>query len=346
MEKAEFYSLYGKVPKAELHIHIEAVISRESIKKLYFKTKGKEFTSQEMDSLFSYSDLNGFISAFLQVQDLFTEVSDFDLVFDDLKSFLLRNGITHCEAFFAPSAFLKKGFSYKEMTENFQKNLKKIKDETGITVWLLGDVSRTFGLENAEKNLELFASNPFEGFIGIGLGGAESKGPAKDFAPVFSKALSMGLHAVAHAGEDVDSPSIWDAIQLCHSERIGHGITAIQDKKLMDYCAENRIPFEVAPTSNVFTKKYVKSLEEHPFRKFFDCGMLVTLNTDDPLFFGAELLDEYWNLYTKMNFTHSELKQVIINSFLASFLPEEQKNHFIELVENIWNTEIHKIEAK
>ena len=74
--------------------------------------------------------------------------------------------------------------------------------------------------------------------------------------------------------------------------------------------------------------------------------MLVTLNTDDPLFFGAELLDEYWNLYTKMNFTHSELKQVIINSFLASFLPEEQKNHFIELVENIWNTEIHKIEAK
>lgn len=336
MEKNEFYSKYKAIPKAELHIHIEAVVSLDSIKKLYLKMNGCEFSDESLKELFSYSDLNGFIKAFLKVQDLFIEVSDFDLVFEDLKNYLLRNGITHCEAFFAPSAFIKKGFDYKEMTKNFEKNLKKIKDETGITVWLSGDVSRTFGLENAENNLKMFLENPFEGFIGIGLGGTESKGPSKEFAPVFKKAFDAGLHAVAHAGEDVDAFSIWDAINDCKAERIGHGITAIQDEKLMEYCAEKQIPFEIAPTSNVFTKKYVKSLETHPFRKFFDKGLLVTLNTDDPLFFGVELLDEYYNIYSKMNFTDEELKQVIKNSFKASFLSEEEKQKALKSVDEAW----------
>lgn len=336
MEKSEFYSVYKSIPKAELHIHIEAVMSRKTIKKLYFKTHGKEFTKEEMDSLFSYSDLNGFIGAFLQVQSLFTEVDDFDFIFEDLKNYLLRNGIAYCEAFFAPSAFIKKGFSYPEMTKNFEKNLKNIKSETGIDVRLLGDVSRTFGLETAEKNLEMFLKNRFDGFIGIGLGGAESKGPAKDFAPVFKKAKEAGLHAVAHAGEDEDAYSIWDTLNLCAAERIGHGVTAIQDEKLMQFCAERKIPFEIAPTSNVFTKKYVKNLKSHPVRTFFDKGMTVTINTDDPLFFGAELLDEYYNLYSEMNFSHEELKKIIENSFEASFLSEKEKSKFIAKADKAW----------
>jgi len=339
MNKSEFYSFLKTVPKAELHIHIEAVISRDSIKKLYLKKNGKKFSEKALKELFNYSDLNGFIAAFIEVQNLFTEVSDFDLVFDDLKNYLVRNGITHCEAFFAPSSFIKKGFSYEEMTKNFEKNLKKIKKETGITVWLLGDVSRTFGLDNASKNLDMFLANKFDGFIGIGLGGAESKGPSKDFAPVFERALKEGFHAVAHAGEDVGPQSIWDAIQLCHSERIGHGISAIQDEKLMDKCVKEQIPFEVAPTSNVFTKKYVKTLSEHPFRPFFDRGMLVTLNTDDPLFFGVELLDEYWNLHKSMKFKMDEIKQVVINSFKASFLSDSEKEKAVKSVENAWKVE-------
>ena len=99
-------------------------------------------------------------------------------------------------------------------------------------------------------------------FIGIGLGGAEQKGPCKDFGPVFEKALADKFHAVAHAGEDVGPESIWDALQICHAERIGHGITSVQDSKLVEYLAEKKIPVEVAPTSNVFTKKYVKTMEE------------------------------------------------------------------------------------
>ena len=123
MNKSEFYEFFKKIPKAELHIHIEAVMSRDTIKKLYLKKNGAEFSDSEIKELFSYSDLNGFIAAFLKVKDLFTEVSDFDLIFDDLKNYLVRNGVAHCEAFIAPSAFIKKGFRYAEMTKNLEKNL-------------------------------------------------------------------------------------------------------------------------------------------------------------------------------------------------------------------------------
>ena len=336
MNKSEFYSFFKKIPKAELHIHIEAVMSRETIKKLYFKKNAVEFSDEEIKKLFSYSDLNGFIAAFLQVQDLFSEVSDFDLIFEDLKNYLLRNGIVHCEAFFAPSAFIKKGFSYSEMTKNFEKNLKKIKKETGITVWLMGDVSRTFGLENAENNYKMFRENPFEGFIGIGLGGAESKGPSKDFGPVFEKALADKYHAVAHAGEDVGPESIWDALKICHAERIGHGITSVQDSELLKYLADSKVPVEVCPTSNVFTKKYVKRMAEHPVREMFDKGVSVTIGTDDPIFFGAELLDEYWNLYSKLKFSKDEMKQIVLNSFEDSFLAKNEKEQYKSLVEKNW----------
>ena len=336
MNKSEFYKFFKDIPKAELHIHIEAVMSRDTIKKLYLKKNGVEFSDSEIKKLFSYSDLNGFIAAFLHVQDLFTEVSDFDLIFEDLKNYLLRNGVVHCEAFFAPSAFIKKGFDYAEMTKNFEKNLKKIKDETGITVWLLGDVSRTFGLENAENNYKMFKEHPFDGFIGIGLGGAEQKGPSKEFGPVFEKAIADKYHAVAHAGEDVGPESIWDALRICHAERIGHGITSVQDPELVKYVRENKIPIEVCPTSNVFTKKYVKKMAEHPVREMFDKGIPVTIATDDPIFFGAELLDEYWNLYSKLHFSKKDMKQIVINSFDDSFLPNDKKESFKAKVEQNW----------
>ena len=326
MNKKEFYSFFKSVPKAEIHIHLEAVMSRDTIKALYLKKNGVEFTEEEIEQWFSYDNLNGFIQTFLKVQELFTSVDDF-----------VRNGVVHCEAFFAPSAFIKKGFDYKLMTENFSRNCAKIKKDTGITVKLLGDVSRTFGLENAENNYKMFRENPFDSFIGIGLGGAEAKGPSREFGPVFKKAAADGYHAVAHAGEDVGPESIWDALKICHAERIGHGITACQDNELMTYLADNKIPLEICPTSNTFTKAVVKKLEEHPLRTFFDKGILVTVNTDDPIFFGVELLDEYYNIHKKLNFTETELKQIILNGFDASVLSASEKNKFKADVEKAFS---------
>ncbi|MDE7140047.1 MAG: adenosine deaminase [Treponemataceae bacterium] len=336
MEKAAFYAFLKAIPKAEIHLHIEAVISKASIKELSRKKNGAELTDAELEDLFSYADLNGFIAAFLKVQDMFSEVADFDLVFADLQQYITDNGISYAEVFFAPSAFIKKGFAYGDIMQNFSTNIAKIKAETGVDVKVLVDVSRTFGLENAEKNLDMLLAHRIPAVIGIGLGGAESKGPCKDFGPVFERARANGLKTVAHAGEDVDAWSIRDAIDVLHAARIGHGITAIQDETLMERLKSERIPLEVAPTSNVFTKKYVPSFEQHPIRAFFDKGLLVTVNTDDPLFFKVSLLDEYWNLHSKLHFTEDEIKQLVLNSFAATFLSDDEKNAWAKKVEASW----------
>lgn len=336
MEKEAFYTFLKAIPKAEIHLHIEAVISRDSIKALSRKKNGTEMTDAELDRLFSYEDLNGFIAAFLEVQNMFSEVADFDLVFADLRQYLADNGIAYAEVFFAPSAFVKKGFDYGDIMANFDRNIAKIKAETGVDVKVLVDVSRTFGLENAEKNLDMLLAHRIPAVIGIGLGGAESKGPCKDFGPVFERARANGLKTVAHAGEDVDAWSIRDALDVLHAARIGHGITAIQDEALMERLKDERIPLEVAPTSNVFTKKYVPSFEQHPIRAFFDRGLLVTVNTDDPLFFKVSLLDEYWNLYSRLHFTEDDIRQLVLNGFAASFLPDGEKKAWAEKVEASW----------
>lgn len=336
MEKEAFYTFLKAIPKAEIHLHIEAVISRDSIKALSRKKNGTEMTDAELDRLFSYEDLNGFIAAFLEVQNMFSEVADFDLVFADLRQYLADNGIAYAEVFFAPSAFVKKGFDYGDIMANFDRNIAKIKAETGVDVKVLVDVSRTFGLENAEKNLDMLLAHRIPAVIGIGLGGAESKGPCKDFGPVFERARANGLKTVAHAGEDVDAWSIRDALDVLHAARIGHGITAIQDEVLMERLKDEHIPLEVAPTSNVFTKKYVPSFEQHPIRAFFDRGLLVTVNTDDPLFFKVSLLDEYWNLHSRLHFTEDDIRQLVLNGFAASFLPDDEKKAWAEKVEASW----------
>lgn len=338
MNKSEFFTSLQQVPKSELHVHIEAVITLNSIEKLYKKRFNKDMPKEEHSSLFSYEDLSGFITSFLKVQDLFTEVNDFDLLFDDFSNYLDKNNIKYCEAFFAPSAFLKKGFKYDEMIQNFSKNIQKIKNEKNIVIKLLPDVSRTFGLENAEQNYKLIKENLSSDVIGIGLGGNEVKGPCNLFGPLFEQAKNDGLHVVAHAGEDVGPESIWDAIKILHSERIGHGITTIQDDELIQYIVDKKIPLEICPTSNVFTKKYVKTMKEHPVRQLFDKGVVITIGSDDPVFFKTDLTEEYWNLYNELNFTLDEIETLICNGFATSFLPDSEKINFINDVKSAFKS--------
>ena len=293
-------------------------------------------TEQEQVELFSYDDLNGFIQSFLKIQGMYKTVQDFELVFDELEKYLVENGITYTEVFFAPSAFLKMGFSYADMVQIFHKKIVEIKEKTGIIIKLLMDVSRTFGCENAMNNYNLLKEFPCEDVIGIGLGGAESKGPAKEFAPVYEQALKDGFKAVAHAGEDVGPESIWDAINYLHAQRIGHGVTAIQDEKLMEELKKTQLPIEICITSNTFTKKIVKEAKAHPVRTFFDKGLMVNINTDDPVFFKTTLLDELWICHNDLNFSMQDIKTLIKNSFASSFLSEDAKQYWYDKVDSAW----------
>ena len=333
MKKAEFKSFLKSVPKAELHLHLEAVISLAGVKKLYKNKFAKEMPEDEQKSLFSYNDLNGFIQSFLKIQGFYSSVKDFNLVFAELEKYLVKNGIVYAEVFFAPSAFLKMGFKYSDMVEVFHKNITKIREKRGIIIKMLMDVSRTFGCENAMKNYNLLKDFPCEDIIGIGLGGAEAKGPAKDFEAVFTQAHKDGFRAVAHAGEDVGPESIWDAINYLHSERIGHGLTAMQDEKLMDELASTKLPVEICITSNTFTKKLITKANEHPVGKYFKKGIVVTINTDDPVFFKTSLLDEFYICYKDQKMSMSDIKKLIDYSFTSSFMQDSDKKAYLAKVD-------------
>lgn len=336
MDKKEFYDKLKNIPKAEIHLHIEALPSRKFVSKLLSRQDPKYNDMANVDEVFTYDNLTQFIQAFLLVQGAFKEPEDFAGLMESARDYLIDNGIVYAEMFFAPTAFLKKGWQFEQIMDFFVKKIDEIYEKDHIKIRLLIDVSRTFGAENAQNNLDLVLKYNSDKIIGIGLGGAEIKGPAAEYKDVYANAKKAGLCRVAHAGEDVGPESVWDSIKLLDAQRIGHGISSIQDENLVKYLADNKIPLEICPTSNVFTKKYVQRIEDHPIRPFFDKGVIVTVNTDDPTFFNVNLLDEYWNLYSKLNFTLDEIKQVLINAFEVSFMPENDKKAYIEEVNKAW----------
>lgn len=336
MNYEEFCDVLRKIPKAELHLHIEAVITTDSVRKLYQNAFGKPMSGEELASLFSYDDLNGFIAAFIKVQQMFRSPDDFNLVFDDFEKYLVSENIRHCEAFFAPTAFLKIGFRYEDMINVFSKKIAEIRERRGIIIRLLLDVSRTFGLENAERNYRLLKEYPCPDVIGIGLGGAELKGPAEEFAPVFEQARRDGFHVVTHSGEDTGPEEMWSAIRCLRPERIGHGIAAVKDPALIEELARTKLPLEISVTSNVFTKKIVQKVSDHPIRQFYDKGVFVTVNTDDPVFFKTTLIDEFWKLHSECRFTMPEIKQLILNGFNALFISDDEKASYAADVEAAW----------
>ena len=323
-------SLLLEIPKAEIHLHLEALASVDTIWTLMKRHNIANDDISNKDDLrkkFQITSLNEMIDVFINViQICFREESDLDLLIDDTQKYLLKNNIVYAEIFFAPTTLLKNDLDFEKIAEHLDAGSKRLKTESNIDVKFITDVSRTFGSENAKNNLDLTLRNRTDSIIGIGLGGAEESGPAKDYVDVFELALEAGLHVVAHAGEVVGPESIWDALSLLKAERIGHGISAIYDDKLMTHLADNNIPIEICPTSNLFTQKYVKQLEDHPIRQFYDRGLNVTLNTDDPTLFGIDLVDEYMRLTNRGFFTPEEILQISKNNIYATFLPPAQKD--------------------
>lgn len=335
MNKNTFKKFLKKIPKPEIHLHSEAVLTKKTAFELLSREDSTYKNIKDIEKLFSYKDLTGFVNTFLKIQSSFHTLSDFTKLFNDLTNYLKRNNIVYAEVFFSPSLFNNNGLDVKNILELFIKNIKKTKNKYNITIKILIDVSRTFGIENALKIFNKVALLDRKNIIGIGLGGDEKRGPAKDFVDVFKLAKQHNMHRVAHAGESVESQSIWDTIKLLDIERIGHGLTAIDDKKLLKYLIKKQIPLEVCPSSNVCLN-YVDKIKNHPIKIFYKKGLNVTLNTDDPIFFGVELIDEYWNLYSKLNFKLSDIKQIIINGFNATFLSKKLKIKYIKKVKKKW----------
>ncbi len=321
------------IPKTEIHLHLEACVNKETLKFLY-KKNGIEVTDKEFEDKYNFKDLNGFIQVFFFVQGAVKEASDLGYFIDSLADYLRSNNIVYSEAFFAPSKFIQNGLDFDEMVEVMVTRIRQIEVKDGITIRLLVDVSRSFGPANAMNNLNRVLGLKHKEVIGIGLGGAELMGPAKDYAEVFKKAREAGLRCVSHSGEDDGPWAIWDAVNLCKAERIGHGTSAIQDPELVKYMKENRIPIEICVTSNVFTGKYVRKEQNHPVRYYYDQGLMLCINTDDPEIFNVNLTYEYFKLYRFLDFSLDELIDLVRQGVYCTFHPQKE-TLWLEMEEKI-----------
>lgn len=319
-----------EIPKTEIHLHLEGLASVETIWALKKKHK-IEFSGinsiEDLKEAFKVTSLDAFIKLFIEViQVAFQEEDDIKFLIEDARNYLERNNIQYAEIFFAPSKFVQMGLSFSKIVKILDDGAKKIYKENNRSIKFLIDVSRTFGKENAMKNLDLVLQNRKSSIIGIGLGGAEKKGAASEYKEVFAKAISNDLKVVAHAGEDVGPESIWSAIKDLKAQRIGHGISSVQDEKLLTYLKTHKIPLEVCPTSNFFTRRFCKNYKDHPVRKLYDAGVNVTINTDDPSIFGVELVEEYARLFENKVFSEKELLHLIKNNLYATFLSNDVKD--------------------
>jgi len=328
-EQEALYNYLQRVPKVELHLHLEGLTSPETAFELMQRNGARSPGVENLDDLYrkyQVRSLPEFVDLFINViQPVFRREEDFSLLLEDLRLYLERNNIEHAEIFFAPTKFLQNGLDFAGMLEVLEAGARDVASRNRHhSIKFLIDVSRSYGPENAMCNLELTLKHRTSSVIGIGLGGAESRGPAEDYRRVFERARAEGLHAVAHAGESMGPDSIRAALDI-GAEHIGHGVACIEDEALLEELRERRIPLEVCPTSNVFTGARCTSLAGHPVRKLFERGLMVTANTDDPALFGIELAGEFMNLHNHLGFSVDSMEVLLRNAIEASFLQPGEK---------------------
>lgn len=317
-----------KVPKVELHVHLEGAIPHDALWELILKYGGDP-TCPDRESLrkkLDYRDFPHFIDTWVWKNNFLREYDDFTLIAEAAARAFADQNILYVEAFYSPGDFARHGLETQPITQAIRKGLARIPE---VTVQLVADLIRDFGPERAAVTLAEVNEVRDCGVIGVGIGGSEHEFPPEPFADVYEEARRLGFHTSAHAGEAAGPESVWGAIRALQVDRIGHGTRAIEDAELVDYLSESQVPVELNPISNVCTG-VVESVADHPIRHYFDRGLLVCVNTDDPKMFHNSLADEFWQLHTQLKFTADDVRQLTLNGIEASWLSDVEKRELSE----------------
>jgi len=314
---------FDEIPKVELHVHLEGAIPYECMWELLKKYGGdKEIsTIQELKEKFVFTDFSHFINTWVWKNNFLREYDDFELISTAVADDMASQNIRYAEIFYSPPDFRRHGLNTQELTQVIWSGVSK---NPNIHVGLIPDLVRDFGGNKATRTLAEVKEVIDFGILGIGLGGSEVEFPPKEFQKVFSAARKIGLRTSVHAGEASGPDSIWEAIKFLKPDRIGHGTRAVEDQVLVDYLTKHDLPIEMCPISNVRTG-VVKDIYHHPIKSFFDQGMLVTVNTDDPKMFGNSLAEEYFLLVDKLGFTKEDIRTIISNGIKASWMSDPEK---------------------
>lgn len=322
----------NQLPKAELHVHIEGTLEPELMFALAQKNSIElSYKSvEEVRNAYNFTSLQSFLDIYYAGANVLITKSDF---FDMTWAYLLTckaQNIVHTEIFFDPQTHTKRGVSFETVVGGITQALQKGEKELGISSFLIMCFLRHLSEEEAFETLH--ESLPFkELIIGVGLDSSEVGHPPSKFERVFKEARDVGYKVVAHAGEEGDSSYIWEAIKLLHVTRIDHGIRCDEDEHLVKFLIGKQIPLTVCPLSNTKLKA-VASMDKHNVLTLLRQGVLVTLNSDDPAYFGGYLNSNYEAIAEHLKASEAELKQLARNSFHASFLDEAKKQAYLALL--------------
>jgi adenosine deaminase len=324
------------LPKAELHVHIEGTLEPE-LRLALAERNGIPLAARTIDDLrvsYRFTNLPSFLALYYEATTVLRTAEDF---FDLTRAYLARvrdDGVRHVEVFFDPQSHTSRGVPFEAVVEGIHEALAAGEREHGITahaiMCLLRDRSAAEAMETLERAL------PFARWIkGVGLDSAEMGHPPSRFADVFARARRAGLRVVAHAGEEGPPDYVWQALECLGAERIDHGVRSLEDASLVARLARERVPLTVCPLSNVRLGIF-PSLQAHNLKRLMDAGLAVTVNSDDPAYFGGYVVDNLVAIAEAVGLTRAHLVRLAATSFEASFLePACKRRHLQALADYV-----------
>jgi len=324
-------SFIRALPKAELHLHLEGSVTPEVLVELR-RRHGKQSTLAEAEALYQYKDFLGFLTAFKVLTEDLETPEDYELITYRLMEQLKNENVLHAEVYVSVGVCLWRKQDFDAIFEGLERGRERGERDFGVSLLWIFDAVRQFGPEAAQPVFQLAAKYRDRNVVAVGIGGDEQKGPPEQFRQPYAYAASEGLRLTAHAGESAGPESIWGALNL-GAERIGHGLTAGRDPELMEELTTRQIPVEICLTSNLRTGCCISG-SDHPVRRYFDQGLMITLNSDDPAMFSTSLNREYEVAQAEFGFSDEHLRELARNSFEASFLPPEKKLWFLNLLDS------------
>jgi len=317
------------IPKAELHLHIEGTLEPETLFRIA-ERNGIAIKFDSVDALrqaYRFDDLQSFLDIYYEGAGVLQNETDFyELTWEYLLKVKDQN-VRHVEIFFDPQTHTERGIAFETVITGIYQALSDGSRDLDISFCLILCFLRH--LPESEAMETLSQALAFKDKItAIGLDSSESRHPPSKFLRVFEKARKQGFLTVAHAGEEGPAEYIWEAIQDLKVRRIDHGVRALEDKSLINELKRRQIPLTICPLSNIKLCVF-KNMQEHSFKTLFDQGLCVTVNSDDPAYFGGYVVENYLALQDAFQLTRNDIAQLAINSFNAAFITQDKKDKFI-----------------
>ena len=326
-----------KMPKVELHVHLEGSVVPETLLKLAAKNNIDLLVKslEELRQWYVFKDFAHFAEIYTTISSCFRQADDIELIAREFLIGQAKQNILYSEVTFTPySQYIASGLGFHEQMDAVNRARLWAQKEVGVDLGIIVEIPRQFPAEVGDLIADWVMERYGDGLlIALGLGGPEIGNPPEKFKSAFEKVRSKGIPCILHAGETQGPESIWQAIKIADTLRIGHGVRVIEDPRLVAYLKEKQIPLEVCPTSNICLKVF-PSLKEHNLPRLLDEGLYVTLNSDDPPMFNTTLTNEFIQMQELHHWDADLMETLTFNALNASLLSAEQKQTIRDKFQN------------